>query len=450
MTARRDFIRDERGVAMLLVLFVVTLVSLIALFLINTVTGESNRSAHAVWRGASFQAAEAGIDDYISKLVDDRGYFLHYVHPGEATREEPGGNVVAAGTAWTYDLTWTYPNGSDAWRQLSNGYEYSLQVTPPSAASPYVRIVATGRKAGSTTDQRVIETLVRPSSLADFYRVVNGDVGWGAGATTNGKIYANGNIDHDGTATANMYAEGNITGSYTLLNGAQTYDHNTIRTQIKNPINFNNFLTSFVDIQRASQLGGIYLDDPSKAGWRLTFQSGGTVSVQSCLRTGGNDIADVAPTCAGATSYPVPANGAIYTAQNAIVSGAVNGRVTIASNDDIVVAGDISYVSTSDDVLGLAAKNDVVIARWVPYNLTWNASVLAQSGTWKTYTQDGSHGNMLFRGSSATNLGGSLTMFQTRDYGYLPSLQYLPPPWFPTIEEAYTVVLFRELPPPSS
>jgi hypothetical protein len=57
---------------------------------------------------------------------------------------------------------------------------------------------------------------------------------------------------------------------------------------------------------------------------------------------------------------------------------------------------------------------------------------------------------MYFRGSSATNLGGSMTMFQTRDYGYLQELQYLPPPWFPTIEEAYTVVLFRELPAPSS
>jgi hypothetical protein len=435
---------------MVLVVFVVALTSLISLLLINTVSGEADRSADAVTRETAFQAAEAGIDDYIAKLVDDRSYYLHYVHPGEATRQEPGGTQVTAGTAWTYDLTWTYPNGNDTWRQLPNGYEYSLQITAPSAGSQYVRIVATGRKTGTTTDQRVIETLVRPSSLADFYRVVNGDVGWGSGATTNGKIYANGNIDHDGIATANMYAEGNITGSYTLQNGAQAYDSTTIRTQIKNPINFQNFLTSFVDIQRAAQLSGVYLDDPAKAGWRLIFQPGGTVDVQSCTRTGGADVADVAPTCGTTTSYPVPSNGAIYTAQTAIVSGQVNGRVTVASNDNIVVGNDIGYVSSSDDVLGLAAKNDLVIARYVPYNLTWNASVLAQSGTWKTYVQDGSHGNMYFRGSSATNLGGSMTMFQTRDYGYLQELQYLPPPWFPTIEEAYTVVLFRELPAPSS
>jgi hypothetical protein len=450
MTTRRDILRREDGVAMLLVLFIVAFVSLLSLLLINTVRGEGDRSSHAVWREASFQAAEAGINDYAAKLVDDRLYYLHYVHPGEATREEPGGTQVSAGAAWAYDLDWTYPSGSDTWRQLPNGYEYSLQITAPDATAPYVRIVATGRKTGTTTDMRVIETYIRPSSLADFYRVVNGDVSWGAGATTNGKIYANGDIDHDGIATANIYAEGNITGSYTLQNGAQTYDHNTIRTQIKNPINFNNFLTSFVDIQRAAQLGGIHLDDPTKAGWKLVFQSGGTVTVQSCQQTSGDDVAETAPTCGTATTHGVPANGAIYAAQTAVVSGAVNGRVTVASNDDIVVADNISYVAENDDVLGLAAKNDLVIAKYTPYNMDWRASVLAQSGTWKTYTQDGSHGNMLFRGSSATNLGGSLTMFQTRDYGYNQSLQYLPPPWFPTIEEAYTVVLFRELPAQSS
>ena len=79
-----------------------------------------------------------------------------------------------------------------------------------------MRILSTGRRTGSTKEMRVIETKVRPTSLADFYRVVNGNVSWGSGATTNGKIYANGNIDHDGTAAANMYAQGQISGGYTL------------------------------------------------------------------------------------------------------------------------------------------------------------------------------------------------------------------------------------------
>lgn len=446
MRRLRSLARQEHGVALVLVTSLYALLVLLAVTLLATVMGEATRSERDVKRGTAFQAAEAGVDDYLAKLVDDPSYYSHYVHPGEATREEPGGSQVPAGSVWGYDLEWTYPAGNDTWRSLANGYEYSLQIAPPSAGSKVIKIVAAGRKSGTTSELRVVETLVRPSSLADFYRVVNGDVSWGSGATTNGKIYANGNIDHDGTATANIYAEGSVTGSYTLQNGAEIYDSSNIRTVIKNPINFNDFLTSFVDIQRASQLGGIYLNDPSKAGWKLVFQSSGSVTIQSCQQTGGSDVADVAPTCSGSTTLSVPSNGAIYVAQTAIVSGQVDGRVTVASNDDIVVAGDITLVSANDDVLGLAAQNDVVIARYVPYNLTWYASVLAQTGTWRTFTSDGSHGTMTFRGSAATNLGGGMTMFQYRDYGYRDELQFLPPPWFPTIEEAYTVVLFRELP----
>lgn len=446
MRRLRALIHREDGIALVLVVSLYALLILLAVTLLATVQGEASRSEQGLKRGTAFQAAEAGVDDFLAKLVDDPSYYSHYVHPGEATREEPGGAQAPAGSVWGYDLAWTYPNGNDTWRPLTNGYEYSLRIAPPSAGSKVIQVIATGRKSGTTTGSRTVEALVRPSSLADFYRVVNGNVSWGSGATTNGKIYANGNIDHDGIATANMYAEGSVTGSYTLQNGAEVYNSSTIRTVIKNPINFSDFLTSFVDIQRASQLGGVYLNDPTKAGWKLVFQSGGTVSIQSCQQAGGSDVADVAPTCSGSTTLAVPSNGAIYSAQTAIVSGQVNGRVTVASNDDIVIAGDITYMSANDDVLGLAAQNDVVIARYVPYNLTWYASVLAQTGTWRTFTSSGTHGTMTFRGSAATNLGGSMTMFQARDYGYRDELQFLPPPWFPTIEEAYTVVLFRELP----
>ena len=276
----------------------------------------------------------------------------------------------------------------------------------------------------------------------------------GAGATTNGKIYANGNIDHDGTAAANMYAQGQITGGYSLTSGAQIYDNDTSPDTIDdvmNPINFANFVTSFVDVKSAAQSNGpsTYFNNPSKAAWKIVFKNNGTFDIQSCIKHNAKDIADEEPVgsdCGSVTNYPVPSNGAIYTDQTALVSGIVNGRVTVASTVDIVVGNNIDVVSDSDDVLGLAATTDVVVARYVPYDMDWQCSVLAQTGTWKTYTQDGSHGNMKFRGSSATKNGGSLTMFDTRDYGYQADLQYLPPPWFPTVEDAYTIVLFRELP----
>jgi hypothetical protein len=442
-------VHREDGFALAIVVMLTTVLAVLSVTLMALASNEQTRSGQNTRREAAYQAAEAGVEDYIAKMVDDRLYYLHQVHAAEATRQEPGGTNVAAGATWNYGLTWTYPAGFNSWRTLANGYEYSLQVTPPSALDPTLRILSTGRRTGSTTETRVVETKIRPSSLADFYRVVDGDVAWGAGATTNGKIYANGDITHNGTASANMYAQGQITGGYSLTSGATIYDNDTSPDtidEVMNPINFANFVTSFVDVKSAAQSGGRYFNDTSKAAWKIVFLNNGTFNVQSCTKSGGLDVADQPPNCGSTSNYPVPSNGAIYTDQTALVSGIVNGRVTVASTVDIVVGGDIDVVSDSDDVLGLAATTDVTIAEWVPSNMSWQCSVLAQTGTWQTYNQDGDHSNMIFRGSSATKNGGSLTMFQTRDYGYQQDLQYLPPPWFPTVEEAYTIVLFRELP----
>ena len=463
---RDRFVREESGIAMVLVVLTAAMVTLLSIVLIDQVRAESTRSVHQVYGGTSFQAAEAGIDDYVSKLVDDRLYYLHYLHPGEATRRSSGGTLVAAGGAWSYGQSWTYPNGKDTWRRLPTGclttdplcYEYNLRVYPPDATSKFVRIVAAGRKAGATTDLHVIETYVRPSSLADYYRVVNGDVSWGAGATTNGKIYANGDVSHDGIATGNIYAEQQISGSVVMQNGAQRYDvdtNPTIRSQIKNPIDFTSFLTSFADIERASQVGGVYLNDASKAAWRISFKSDGTMDVETCQPSGSNDVADVTPVCTAASpaNRPVPSNGAVYVVQDVIVrnapsAGGVRGRVTVASNDDIIVGGNITFVTSGTDVLGLVAKNNVYIAKYTPDPLTWSAGVIAQTGTWQARPWSTPLKSLMtFRGMAATDDGGSFAgMFTARDYGYDPSFEYLPPPWFPVVEDAYTVLFFRELP----
>lgn len=457
----RNRLAQEQGIGMVLVVLIGAMLTLMSVILIDQVRGESDRSVHQVYGGTSFQAAEAGVDDYVSKLVDDRLYYLHYVHPGEATRQ--GSTTVAAGGAWNGEQAWAYPNGKDAWRRVPVGcaasdpqcYEYNLRVYPPAANSQYVRIVAAGRKVGATSDLRVIETYVRPSSLADYYRVVNGDVGWGTGATTNGKIYANGNITHDGIATADIFAEADITGSVVLQNGAQRYDDDTnpdIRSKIPNPIDFTSFLTSFTDIERASQLGGVYLNDAGNDAWRLTFNAVGTVTVEACDAAGGSTaddvVADVLPTCTTYSTPSVPANGAIYAVQDVIVQGTVKGRVTVASNDDIIVGDDISKVTVGQDVLGLVAKNDVYVAKYTPDPLTWDAGVIAQTGTWKARDWSGTNKSLMtFRGMAATDDGGSFSgMFDVRDYGYDDSFQWLPPPWFPVVEDAYTVLLFRELP----
>jgi hypothetical protein len=154
----------------------------------------------------------------------------------------------------------------------------------------------------------------------------------------------------------------------------------------------------------------------------------------------------------------IPANGAIYAGQPVIVSGIVNGRVTVGSAVDIYPGNNLTYAQPGDDVLGLVASHSIVVPQWAPTNLSWRAATIAQSGTFRSYGFDGqlnqaepdfvgngARSSMTFTGSTATYGGGSMGLFQTRTYQYDNTLLYLPPPWFPTLQDAYTIVLSREL-----
>jgi hypothetical protein len=460
-------LRGRDGVAMVLVVVSIAVLGVLSTTLYVVLGSEQGRSNDAVVRDASFAAAEAGLHSYMAKLLDDSSFYVHYLAKGESTRRSSTGTVVggssSANVAWSAGTGWTYPNGFGNWFALGNGYEYSLQITPPSSSTPGVDIVAVGRNVGSTTDTRKLEAIVRQASVTDFQMLADHDISYGSQATTTGKIYAaqdasgtKHNVDHDGNAFADIYAEGDVTGSVTMHPNssgvlAQKYDKDTnpsIRTVIKSPISFASFLISLSQIQAAATAGGVYLNAPGYVWW-LKFSNNGTFTTQQCT---GSSPEDNQPSC-GAASSPVaiPSNGAVYAAQTVIVSnattnGGVKGRVTVASSGDVVIADNIGPVTAGVDILGLVAADNMWVAAWCPNQLTWSAATIAQTGVWSSATQSQRPGtSMVFTGSTATEDGGAMNMFASRTYNYEPSLLYLQPPWFPLISDSLTTILFREL-----
>jgi len=144
----------------------------------------------------------------------------------------------------------------------------------------------------------------------------------------------------------------------------------------------------------------------------------------------------------------VPSNGAIFADVTVIVSGEVDGRVTVGTADDIVVRDGIAPVTGGDDVVGLVAYSDLWVAAYAPAQLTWNAAVLVHTNTWHAAgPSKGAGSKMTFKGSSATATGGSFTQYASRVYSYDETLQFLSPPWFPTVDDTYTVTFFREIKP---
>jgi hypothetical protein len=443
---------------------------------------------------------------------------------------------VALSPSWPRTATWTYPSDittDPGWRTVSGtNYQYLLEIFPDTTTFNDVRVIAVGRPVPSTqfpasnkTYYRAVEAEVSVLTISDFQMISASNIAYGNAATTNGWIYGTFEDDSDATnaeATGNYSAAANISGpgsgtawttsadlftedtssSYsgkiTLTNNAREYSENSspsVRTVISEPITMQ-------DIRQSNQIapisggeGSLQLDatssglilSPSALGtsytpnaWWLKFTSSGfTVwACNSTSKSGGyyalydNTSSPSCSTQVGGT-HTLPATGyEIYSPEDVIVSGTVNGQVTVyaagggtattgnnvTANGDIIIGGNISYQTVGSDVLGLIANNDVVMACWEPNSpFTWEAATIALNGGWYSsggtgngYDCNASGRALTFTGSTATDQGGGVdgSFLTSRTYNYDSTLRYLPPPDFPQIPAALKVMYERQIASP--
>jgi hypothetical protein len=560
--------RNEDGQALVLVIFLIAVLTLLAPLLIGAVQANSTGSNDALIRARAHAAAEAGLNDYLAKLLDNNQYYRQYLAPGESTRRAYGVSPQpadvqsvsqappsTASVAWpsSNGINWTYPNGKDAWFNVgSNNYLYNIQVIPPMQCIPlvvggcpvadpnnidcskvdckqtnptnYVRITATGKApnaAASSGNNQAIQILLQPSSIAAF-QAFNGaadgnPICYGSGATTNGRIYSMGNLYYAGTANADLLAEGTVvrTRVGNCISGqahdgivnppAKIYDSSGAvgTTNIRQAPDlavkpsFTNFQVSLIDMKAAAQkAGGVYLTDTTgtASAWQLTFNTNGTVTYASC-RHQTQPIQTTKPTCDGTVAasnvstingttttngtgtFTIPVNGSIYIDQSVVINGGtgtclsggdgtmpnshisissascVKGRVSVGSGQDIVVAGNLGYVTPGQDVLGLLAQNNTYIPSWQAQNssMNWSAASLSETGAWGQPKSGGVanswFNNMTHNGMLASyTMGGGMLQYNTRNYNYDPNLLTLQPPWFPTLPKPYKIISYQTLP----
>jgi len=529
---------DESGFAIIIAVALTMLIAIVAVALTSLVMGEDSNSRRDQAQDGSYQAAEAGTNAYLTDLTESTGaFYTAYMAKGEATRTDSSsvthannctavdsnGKSTCSDATWnsaSWGTTWTYATSRSAdtgWFSMGNGYQYLIQVYPPSLsltnglAQVITRIDVTGRPAGSTdlTRWRTIETMLRPSSLADFQAFSATDLSYGSGATTTGPIFVGenssgvaGNLSHAGTAKANLYAEGTVTVTGTLAGGAKKYDENTTPTALCKLNNctavpFSSFANYFTTALGAANAAGLYLGstDPTPNGgskcsgspclpaggnsalsgqspaytvdaWKLVFQSNGTVLVSSCKKyTSGTQDYDTAnaPICGNQKTLNVPSNGVIYSAADVLVSGVVKGKVTVASAGSVIWAGQTTYNQNGVDVLGVMATNTIYVAQWAPRtsgNLTIYGAEFALNGP---FEQDPNFcsptGTLNFYGSTAIyGINGTTVcsqplqssivfsqMFSTRNYNYDNDLLFVQPPIWPSLGQAFTILLQRQL-----
>ncbi|WP_138430330.1 hypothetical protein [Fodinibius saliphilus] len=159
-------------------------------------------------------------------------------------------------------------------------------------------------------------------------------------------------------------------------------------------------------------------------------------------------------------------NGVISSSKKVYTEGTLKGQVTLHSENDIEIMGDLTYFnsdSTSKDMLGIVSENNVVVDDDAhksggpsdDYDLNIHASIMALNKSFKVedYNSGNPRGTLKVhgglqqkeRGAVGTFSGGSVASGYNKDYTYDKRLATQFPPFYPR-ESFYSKQYWKEKP----
>ena len=398
-------LRDDSGIAMVLVVGVSVILFLLATTILVVSSYLTMMTRAQEVRLKAVHVADAGLNAYLYELRRDPLYYVD--HPVLGPTVQDDGSWIVTATA---------PTTVDA---LTLRAEGSLGSSPAS-----VTVVAT----------------VRFPTFADYMFLSGTDINIGLGAVITGKVRSNGNIDNAGEITGATYAVGTITGSgrfgTELPLGSQTRFPGDVE------IDFGQVSTDTEAMREAAVSAGSYLDASGSLGYRITI-TGTTYTAQKV--TGGMDDGNLHldPTVLTRTIPPV---GVIYVLGDAWVSGTYSTPVTVCGSNDIYVPNNYVPADMNSRVTaGLVARRNIIVPTFytsVPTSMTLTAALLAQTGTvYGDLSTPTLKDHMTINGSNAYSTYGYFVRsdlsrgWSTRTYTYDRRLDLYPPPRFPIVHE---------------
>jgi Tfp pilus assembly protein PilX len=419
---RRWDLRDEAGIAMIITVSIMLLMTMIPLIVFNQAVQQLPLARHDQDHESALHAAEAGVDDYLNHLNNNNNYWLYTTYGAS-----PDQNNALPGAPLGQE--WAAVPGLPT----NESFRYTVD-TSSTSAQGVVTLTSSGRANGVV---RTVKTQLRRLGFLDYlyltdYEIVDPDLSgenattcsvhaWQANPSTGGYgpplsqcsvIYWTNSAVLNGPTHTNdgLYVCGN---PQFLGNVDTAYNQPTSTTggqfggagAYLNPKNCTNN-PSFA--RTGDPVSGSVLDLPP-VNTALTAQTDPTAG-PGCLYTGPTTIAlkwsgttgymDVTSPatkktkagCGPGTNLALPTNGVIYvqdvpqttgdpnksscfgTACNGDVklsnaatgggyTGGLLGQLTIGAANDIIVTGNTTYhqYPGGTDVLGLIANNDVAV-----------------------------------------------------------------------------------------
>ena len=430
--------KKRKGFALVFSLVVVLLIILVCTAYFSVATNDlvlANRVADST---RAYYIAEAGLADAFMKLRADpstpasiSASDLHYpVGPGNLT-----GSYVAGG-----------PSDGASW--------------------PTYNITSTGTYRGA---RKVLTLQVRMISFSRWDYVSNSEIWsgiplwWVTGMVTTGPVFTNGQF--------NMFGKPVFDGPIGQVNPSINYFHPSSNPQynpsgvlpLQDDPYFQYGVTLNAPDMHVFSLPSAVLDkikvEANNQGLLLTgvsyvtLLSNGTMNITNQNKGWYNH------------NVPIPINTAVYI-QNGMVGANyqygdvlvqgpfVKGQLTIGSDNNLWIGGSLLYhdktdpdatVYTGSDLLGLVAKNNVVINYQAPGKIEIDAYLVAllgafqASGYWVEYKGDmiqfGGLANQVCGPTGVMDLNGNVIAGYNQLQYYDTRLEHMVPPWFPAVKD---------------
>jgi hypothetical protein len=336
------------------------------------------------------------------------------------------------------------------------GGTYTVSIDPddnnPVAYLDSFTITSAAQLNGATVIRQV-SLLLQSSSFARYSYFTNLELGasgnpiWFTGNDTlSGPVHTNGQFSISGSPVFNG-AISSVSGSINYKNpppaGGNNPQFNAGLTLNAGAITMPSTLTG---LRTAAGSGGyMYSGDTT-----IVLQSNGTMLVTNSALGWASQVTTL------------PANGAIFVDNGEVrVSGTINGQLSIGSEEDAVITSHITYADNpqvnpnSDDILGLASEQNVMIATVTPNDLIVQASILAlnESIFVEGYNNGIVKGTLNVYGGLIQKRRGPVGQFNsatgTQTSGFRKSYYYdarfasMAPPFFPTTSN-YSTLLWQE------
>ena len=424
--------KNERGFLLVLTILTTFLITAFLGAFLVIVTSGLRQANRAVEGARAYYVADAGLANALMQV--------------KTSANLPAAFNIAATS---------YPVGPNNF----NG-SYSVRVTTNGATPcPTYTLASTG-VFGSTTKTLTLRIRVISYSRWNYLSETESHPSWGqlwwvTGMWSDGATHTNGQFNIWGSPVYNGPVSQNSSSIYYGQGGPPKdkpdFQNGLTLSAPKIPFPTVDLLNSVKN--GAGATGGISLSGATT----VTLVSDGTMKVTNSAKGW------------SAKSMAIPANGALYVNNGDVtVQGTLQGKLTIATNQNVLIAGNVLYKTDqyahqkdptkpeSTDLLGLVATTSVTVKDNAPKNLRIDAYVVALNGAFElqNFSTGGYKGDMLQFGglmnkycgpTGVMDWSGNIIDGYNQLQYYDQRLQNTAPPWFTPAKDATNRILYSKV-----